>query len=207
MIDVSGKTILPGFIDGHCHWEDFCGELYLHLGITTCCEIETQQNGPWSLAQKEGTRAGKIRGPRIWTDAAAASAARETSFDAEGSRALARQHQGPDAGRAAPSVQQKKKDGYDVIKLNEFLTTRIWSQVVIDEAHRSAWGSPAIPGMRSPAPRPASTAIEHIWSVGYSSIDPRPARNATSSRSIAPRGKIDAGDRRRAIRRRRTLTA
>ena len=37
VVDVAGKTILPGFIDGHGHFEDFHGELYLHLGITTCC--------------------------------------------------------------------------------------------------------------------------------------------------------------------------
>src|SRR6185437_6209207 len=29
VIDVTGKTVLPGFLDGHCHWEDFTGELYL----------------------------------------------------------------------------------------------------------------------------------------------------------------------------------
>src|SRR5260370_6695414 len=40
IIDVKGKTVMPGFIDGHCHWEAFWGELYLHLGITTCVEIE-----------------------------------------------------------------------------------------------------------------------------------------------------------------------
>ena len=40
VIDISGKTVLPGFIDGHGHLEDFHGELYLHLGITTCAQIE-----------------------------------------------------------------------------------------------------------------------------------------------------------------------
>src|ERR1700755_216810 len=67
IIDVRGKTVLPGFIDGHCHWESFWSEVYLHLGITTCVQIETQQNGAWSLAQKEGTELGRIRGPRIWS--------------------------------------------------------------------------------------------------------------------------------------------
>jgi hypothetical protein len=66
VIDAKGKTVMPGFIDGHCHWEAFWGELYLHLGITTCVEIETNQDGPWALAQKDGTNMGKIRGPRIW---------------------------------------------------------------------------------------------------------------------------------------------
>ena len=39
VVDVTGKTVLPGFIDGHGHLEDFHGELYLHLGITTCAQI------------------------------------------------------------------------------------------------------------------------------------------------------------------------
>jgi hypothetical protein len=86
IIDIRGKTVLPGFIDGHCHWEAFWGELYLHLGITTCMEIETQQNGPWALAQKEGTELGKIRGPRIWATGQAIGA-REGEFETEGSRA------------------------------------------------------------------------------------------------------------------------
>src|SRR3954451_14947999 len=42
IVVVNGKHVLPGFIDGHCHWESFWGELYLHLGITTCMQIETQ---------------------------------------------------------------------------------------------------------------------------------------------------------------------
>jgi predicted amidohydrolase YtcJ len=55
VVDVSGKHIMPGFIDGHCHLESFWGETYLHLGVTTCVSIETQQNGPWALAQEYGT--------------------------------------------------------------------------------------------------------------------------------------------------------
>src|SRR6476646_3960784 len=26
VIDITGKTVLPGFLDGPCHWEDFTGE-------------------------------------------------------------------------------------------------------------------------------------------------------------------------------------
>src|SRR5262245_56160453 len=56
VIDVSGRTVLPGFIDGHGHLEDFHGELYLHLGITTCVTIEIFQDGPWTLGQRQGTQ-------------------------------------------------------------------------------------------------------------------------------------------------------
>src|ERR1700758_4878424 len=66
VIDVRGKTVLPGFIDGHGHLEDFHGELYLHLGITSCATINIFQDGPWTSAQKRGPALGKIRGPRIW---------------------------------------------------------------------------------------------------------------------------------------------
>src|SRR3990167_9183874 len=84
VIDAKGKTVLPGFIDGHGHLEDFHGELYLHLGITTCAQIELYQDGPWSRAQKEGTNLGKIRGPRIWMSGRAIGGVR-TDHDAFGS--------------------------------------------------------------------------------------------------------------------------
>ena len=66
VIDVAGKTVMPGFMDGHGHLEDFHGDLYLHLGITSVFNIQSFQDGPWSLAQKRGTELGKIRGPRIF---------------------------------------------------------------------------------------------------------------------------------------------
>ena len=31
VIDAKGKTILPGLIDGHCHYRDWMGEVYLAL--------------------------------------------------------------------------------------------------------------------------------------------------------------------------------
>ena len=85
IIDAKGKTVLPGFIDGHGHLEDFHGELYLHLGITTCANIELYQDGPWTLAQKQGTDLGKIRGPRIWMSGRAIGGV-STGHDAFGSR-------------------------------------------------------------------------------------------------------------------------
>src|SRR6476660_2006684 len=121
IIDVKGKTVLPGFIDGHGHLEDFHGELYLHLGITTCVTIEIFQDGPWTLAQRAGTRLGKIRGPRIFTSGLAGGGAR-TATDAPSKRG-SRGNIGvttPEEARAA--MLRKKELGYDLIKLNEFLS-------------------------------------------------------------------------------------
>src|SRR5918997_1645746 len=59
-IDARGKTILPGLIDGHCHYWEWIGELHLAYGGTTCPDIN---NSPteWIGAQKEGIQKGKIR--------------------------------------------------------------------------------------------------------------------------------------------------
>src|SRR5690242_12284009 len=134
VIDVSGKTILPGFIDGHGHLEDFHGELYLHLGITTCAQIELYQDGPWSRAQKEGTRAGHIRGPRIWMSGRGIGGPLD-EHDAFGSRTARGNITVASEAEARQAVQRKKELDCEIIKLNEFLPFEL-SKVVVDEAHR-----------------------------------------------------------------------
>ena len=53
VIDAKGKSILPGLIDGHCHYRDWMGEVYLAYGVVTCPNIS---NNPveWIVAQREG---------------------------------------------------------------------------------------------------------------------------------------------------------
>src|SRR5438128_5495519 len=174
VIDVKGKTVLPGFIDGHGHLEDFHGKLYDHLGKRTGATIELYQDGPWTLAQKQGTDLGKIRGPRIWMSGRAIGGV-STGHDAFGSR-TARDNiivTTPEEVRRA--VRRKKELGCDILKVNEFLSMDL-VKVGVDERHRLA--------MPVSAPRwdvigsvsDGVDAIEHIWSVGYSSIPYAPAR-------------------------------
>ncbi|HXG50000.1 MAG TPA: amidohydrolase family protein [candidate division Zixibacteria bacterium] len=174
VIDVRGKTILPGFIDGHGHLEDFHGELYLHLGITTCASIELYQDGPWTRAQKQGTDLGKIRGPRIWMSGRAIGAP-GTGHDAFGSRTLRDNIivTTPDEVRAA--VRRKKELGCDILKVNEFLSMELL-KVAVEEAHRLDMPVAAHSWDAVGSSRAGVDAIEHIWSVGYSSIPYVPAR-------------------------------
>src|ERR687892_401810 len=174
LIDVKGKTVLPGFIDGHGHLEDFHGELYLHLGITTCATIELYQDGPWTLAQKQGTDLGKIRGPRIWMSGRAIGGV-STGHDAFGSR-TARENiivTTPEEVRIA--VQRKKEFGCDILKVNEFLSSDLL-KVAVDEAHRLDMPVAAHSWDVIGSVNAGVDAIEHIWSVGYSSIPYVPAR-------------------------------
>ncbi len=188
VIDAKGKTVLPGFIDGHCHWEAFWGELYLHLGITTCVEIETNQDGPWALAQKDGTNAGKIRGPRIWPSGQAIGA-REGELETEGSRAWRGYIAADNADQMRAVIDQKKKDGYDVIKLSEYLTPDL-VKAAADEAHRIGMGVTGHTWDAIASSNAGVDGIEHIWAVGYTSIMDLERRRKLAIDRTA--GRIDA---------------
>src|SRR5688572_811954 len=174
VIDVKGKTVLPGFIDGHGHLEDFHGELYLHLGITTCANIELYQDGPWTLAQKQGTDLGKIRGPRIWMSGRAIGGV-GTGHDAFGSRTFRDNIIVTTADEVHRAVQRKKELGCDILKVNEFLSLDL-VKVAVEEAHRLGMPVAAHSWDVVGYCDAGVDAIEHIWSVGYSSIPYVPAR-------------------------------
>ena len=59
IVDLSGRHVLPGFIDGHAHLEDFHGELCLHLGITTCATIEFFKMAPGHWPKRPGRRSAR----------------------------------------------------------------------------------------------------------------------------------------------------
>jgi imidazolonepropionase-like amidohydrolase len=174
ILDVTGKTVLPGFIDGHGHLEDFHGELYLHLGITTCAQIELYQDGPWSLAQKQGTDLGKIRGPRIWLSGRAIGAI-GTGHDAFGSRTFRDNIIVATPEEVCRAVRRKKELGCDILKVNEFLSMEL-VRVAAEEAHRLGMPVAAHSWDAIGSSEAGVDAIEHIWSVGYSSIPYAPAR-------------------------------
>jgi imidazolonepropionase-like amidohydrolase len=151
-------------------------------------EIETQQNGPWALAQKEGTEMGKIRGPRIWATGQAMGA-REGDFETEGSRAWRGYMKVPNAEAARAIVRKKKQDGYDGIKLSEFIAPDLIA-VVVDEAHKQGMGVTGHTWDAIASAKAGVDGVEHIWSVGYSSIRDPQKRNKLAVDRTA--GKIDA---------------
>jgi hypothetical protein len=174
IIEVKGKTVLPGFIDGHGHMEDFHGELYLHLGITTCANIELYQDGPWTRAQKEGTTLGRIRGPRIWMSGRAIGGV-STGHDAFGSRTARDNIIVTTAEEIRRAIQRKREHGCEILKVNEFLPMDL-VKVACDEAHRLGMPVAAHSWDAVGSSQAGVDAIEHIWSVGYSSIPYAPAR-------------------------------
>jgi len=68
VLQLSGRTILPGLIDGHVHLRDYQPPMFLPYGITTIADIHNDT--AWSIAQREALKAGRIKGPRLFVSGA-----------------------------------------------------------------------------------------------------------------------------------------
>jgi len=185
VIDVKGKTILPGLIDGHCHLLDFMGEIYLHLGITTCPDI-TQNDDEWTLAQGGGTSLGKIRGPRIWS-----TGGRLVGPPPPWARRAERGYlvTTPDEARAV--VRKKKALGIEIIKFNEYVAPEV-IKAGAEEAHRL--GLPITCHCLDVflAAEMGFAGVEHHWAPGMTSIGDPKKRWEIHERRMT--GKINTAD-------------
>jgi imidazolonepropionase-like amidohydrolase len=163
VIDAKGKTILPGLIDGHCHLLDFVGELYLHLGITTCPDI-TQNDDEWTLAQRNGTNMGKIRGPRIWSTGGRLVGP-PPAWALRGERGYLIKT--PDEARAA--VRKKKAEGIEIIKFNEYVAPEV-IKAGAEEANKL--GMPITCHCLDAflAAENNFAGVEHHWGLGMTTI-------------------------------------
>jgi Amidohydrolase family len=190
VIDAKGKTLLPGLIDGHCHYRDWMGEIYLAYGVTTCPNIS---NNPveWIIAQREGVRSGSIRGPRVW---AAGNVIDGPPPGAAGAGALRRQRTSiivENEEDARNAVRMLAEKGVEGVKLFERLSPQV-AKAAADEAHRL--GRPVFGHSLDifAAADAGYRSVEHSWSVLYTSIqDPKKKADLDTARMT---GKIDTAE-------------
>jgi Amidohydrolase family len=188
VIDAKGKTIMPGLIDGHCHYRDWMGEIYLAYGVVTCPNIS---NNPvdWIIAQREGVRNGTIRGPRVW-----ASANIIDGPPPEGTGTLRRQRTSiivDSEEESRKAVRGLVEKGVDGIKLFERLKPQV-AKAAVDEAHKL--GRPVFGHSLDifTAATNGYQSVEHSWSVVYTSIqDPKKKHDLDIGRML---GKVDTAD-------------
>jgi len=188
VIDAKGKALLPGLIDGHCHYRDWMGELYLAYGVVTCPNIS---NNPveWIVAQREGVKNGSIRGPRVW-----AAGNVIDGLPPGGAGGLRRQRtsiivQTEDEARKA--VRSLVEKGVDGVKLFERLKPHV-AKAAVEEAHKL--GRPVFGHSLDifTAAQNGYQSVEHSWSVLYTSIqDPKKKNDLDMARML---GKIDTAE-------------
>ena len=185
VVDVKGRTILPGLIDGHCHLLDFMGEIYLHLGITTCPDI-TQNDDEWTLAQRDGTNLGKIRGPRIWsTGARLVGPPPAWALRSERGYLI----KTPEDARNA--VRKKKEAGLEIIKFNEYVSPEA-IKAGAKEAHSLDLPITCHCLDVFLAAEAGFAGVEHHWAPGMTSIADVKKRWEIHERRMT--GKINTAD-------------
>ena len=189
-IDAKGKTILPGLIDGHCHYRDWMGEIYLRYGVVTCPNIS---NNPveWIIAQREGVRNGTIRGSRVW---AAGNTIDGPPPEGLSAGALRRQRTSiivENEEEARKAVRELVAKGVDGVKLFERLKPEV-ARAAADEAHRL--GRPVFGHSLDIFTSAANgyQSAEHSWSVLFTSIqDPKKKSQLDIARM---KGEVDTAE-------------
>ena len=63
VINVVGKTIIPGLVNTHVHYRNFLAPFFLYWGVTTVGDMGNPQG--WILAQKRAVEKGLVQGPFI----------------------------------------------------------------------------------------------------------------------------------------------
>jgi imidazolonepropionase-like amidohydrolase len=166
LIDAKGGTVLPGLIDGHCHYWEWMGELYLAYGVTTCPDIN---NSPteWIIAQRDGIGKGKIRGPRLWVSGHALDGPRPSGMPEQRWQRGSIIVRTEDEGRNAVRTHVTK--GVDGFKFLERLTPDV-AKAAAEEARRL--GRPVIAHSLDifTAVDAGYSSVEHSWAVMFTSI-------------------------------------
>ena len=185
VINAKGKTILPGFIDGHCHLFDFMGELCLNLGITTCPDI-VENEDYYILAQKEGVAKGKIRAPRIW-----AAGARLVAPPPQWAQRGFVGHVITTPDEARNVVRRKKEMGLDIIKISEYVKPEVF-RAAVEEANRLDLPVTCHTLDVFWAAESGVAGVEHHWAIGMTSIADSEKRWKTHEDRMS--GKFDTSE-------------
>lgn len=189
IIEARGKTVLPGLIDGHCHYWEWMGELYLAYGVTTCPDIN---NSPteWIIAQKDGIQKGKIRGPRLWISGHALDGPRPQGMPEQRWQRGSIIVRTEDEARKA--VQEHVAKGVDGFKFLERLAPNV-AKAAAEEARRL--GKPVVGHSVNifDAVEAGYTSVEHSWAVMFTTIrDPQKRAEIDMNRMTGKVGTVEA---------------
>ncbi len=121
-VDVTGRWIIPGLIDGHAHTERWALGRYVAAGVTSLRDLHGQ--GDSILALKEEVSLGGVVAPRIYSAGAMIDGIPPTYGDATGIR---------DGDQARRAVDARAVAGVDYIKTYTRITPELFKPL-LDEA-------------------------------------------------------------------------
>ena len=124
VINLIGKTLIPGLIDAHAHVESWAGERYLAWGVTTVRDLGASSTDS-SIALKNAFNLGSLRGPRTFTSGAMIDGVPPTYSTATGVRT---------ATEVRRAVDQRAVAGADYVKIYTKFTADLLKPLM-DEAN------------------------------------------------------------------------
>jgi imidazolonepropionase-like amidohydrolase len=124
VMNLIGKTVIPGLIDAHAHVERWAGERYLAWGVTTVRDLGASSTDS-SLALRNDFNLGSMLGPRTFTSGAMIDGVPPTYPTATGVRTSS------DVRRA---VDQRAVAGADYVKIYTKFTADLLKPL-LDEAN------------------------------------------------------------------------
>jgi imidazolonepropionase-like amidohydrolase len=127
VINAQGKTLLPGLIDSHIHFDSWMFPLFLHFGVTSV--FDTANPTAWSIAQREAVEKGHIQGPRLFVTGAVVDGPAERSNMNHSTERGGYRFHARTTEEARKLTQDLIAQGVDAIKVHEGLTPELLKAV------------------------------------------------------------------------------
>jgi imidazolonepropionase-like amidohydrolase len=123
VIQLNGRTILPGLIDIHTHLQEWHLPMFLPYGVTTIGDFGNDT--AWLLAQRQALKTGLIKGPRLYISSQRIIGPLGEGVDGYVVRTVP---------EARAYVRRIKAVGVDYLKVDETLTDELL-KTVVDEGN------------------------------------------------------------------------
>jgi imidazolonepropionase-like amidohydrolase len=179
VLDLTGKTVIPGLIDAHAHVSEWAGPRFLAWGVTTVRDLSDDSAVAYDLKRRFND--GTLPGPRVFTSGGMID---ERPPAYPGAEAIGT----PDEGRRA--VDRRAVSSADWLKVYTGVTPDQLA-AILDEAASFRLPTAAHLGVTDAltAARAGVASIEHLTGV---------AQAAAGDVGALPRAAGDAASRRRA---------
>lgn len=193
VMDAAGKFVIPGLIDGHVHYRNWVGELFLAHGVTSVIDLGNLTE--WITAVRDGIHQGKIRGPRIFTsgnildgkdDQPSAFFARSAALR----RAWRHQTLVQNAQEARQAARELIQHGVDTLKVYQDLPAEAL-RAIAEEARKNHLAVVGHSDNVRESVLAGINGITHLWGVSASTLPPEKRAGYHKNEVASPYAHMD----------------